>query len=180
MTPRRRAALVALALTLPLTACGPDAPVPASGGAPAGTVTVLAAASLTEAFTTLGEQFEAAHPGTTVTFSFGSSATLAAQAVQGAPADVLAAASTATMATVTDAGAAADPVDVATNTLEIAVPPGNPGGVRGLADLADPDLRVALCAPQVPCGAGAEQVLRAAGVTAAPDTLESDVKAVLQ
>ena len=180
MSPRRRAALLALALTLPLAACAPDAPAPAAGEAPSGTVTVLAAASLTEAFTTLGEQFEAAHPGTTVTFSFGSSATLAAQAVQGAPADVLAAASTATMATVTDAGAAADPVDVATNTLEIAVPPGNPGGVRRLADLADPDLRVALCAPQVPCGAAAEQVLRAAGVTAAPDTLESDVKAVLQ
>jgi molybdate transport system substrate-binding protein len=174
------AALVAV-LALPVSACGPDASVPsADATTPTGTVTVLAAASLTETFTALGREFEAAHPGTTVTFSFGSSATLAAQAVQGAPADVFAAASTATMATVTDAGAAADPVDLATNTLEIAVPTGNPGRVRGLADLADPDLRIALCAPQAPCGAAAVEVLRAAGVTAAPDTLESDVRAVLQ
>ena len=180
MSARSRTAVLALALALPLAGCGPDTAAPDAGAAPGGPLTVLAAASLTEAFTTLGGQFEAAHPGTTVTFSFGSSATLAAQAVQGAPADVFAAASTATMATVTDAGAATDPADLATNTLEIAVPPGNPGEVRGLADLADPDLRVALCAAQVPCGAAAEQVLRAAGVTAAPDTLESDVKAVLQ
>lgn len=173
-------ALVA-GLALALASCAPDEPAPAaSGAAPTGALTVLAAASLTEAFSTLGTEFETAHPGTTVTFSFGSSATLASQAVQGAPADVIAAASAATMATVTDAGAAADPVDVATNTLEIAVPRGNPGRVRGLSDLADPDLRIALCAAQVPCGAAAEQVLRAAGVTAAPDTLESDVRAVLQ
>ncbi|GAA1432735.1 molybdate ABC transporter substrate-binding protein [Microlunatus lacustris] len=178
-----RATVGALAAVLVLASasCTADGSVPAdSGAAPSGPVTVLAAASLTEAFSTLGAQFEAAHPGTTVTFSFGSSATLATQAVQGAPADVFAAASTATMATATDAGAAADPVDLATNTLEIAVPPGNPGRVRGLPDLADRRLRIALCAAQVPCGAAAEQVLREAGVTAAPDTLESDVKAVLQ
>ena len=178
-----RATLGALAAVLALSsaACAPDQPVPAArGAAPSGPLTVLAAASLTEAFTTLGAEFEATHPGATVTFSFGSSATLATQAVQGAPADVFAAASTATMSTVTDAGSATDPVDVATNTLEIAVPPGNPGRVTGLPDLADRQLRIALCAAQVPCGAAAEQVLRAAGVTAAPDTLESDVKAVLQ
>ena len=180
MNARLRWPPAALALVLPLAGCGPGAPALAGGDTPDGPVTVLAAASLTEAFTTLGGQFEAANPGSTVTFSFGSSATLAAQAVQGAPADVFAAASTTTMATVTDAGAAADPVDVATNTLEIAVPAGNPGGVGGLADLADPELRIALCAAQVPCGAAAEQLLKGAGLTAAPDTLESDVKAVLQ
>ncbi|SDT27857.1 molybdate transport system substrate-binding protein [Friedmanniella luteola] len=179
-SPRAAAAALAAAVAVSLTACSADAPAAAPAAGPSGTVTVLAAASLTEAFTALGREFEAAHPGTTVAFSFGSSATLAAQAVQGAPADVFAAASTATMTTVTTAGAAADPVDVATNTLEIAVPPGNPGRVSGLADFADRDLRIALCAAQVPCGAAAEQVLRAAGVTAAPDTLESDVKAVLQ
>jgi molybdate transport system substrate-binding protein len=177
--PRATAAALGAALVLSLPACSAAAPTSDAVG-PRGRLTVLAAASLTEAFTTLGDRFEAAHPGTTVTFSFGSSATLATQAVQGAPADVLAAASTATMATVTAAGAAAAPVGVATNTLEIAVPPGNPGRVGGLADLADPDLRIALCAAQVPCGAAAAQVLRAAGVTPAPDTLESDVKAVLQ
>jgi molybdate transport system substrate-binding protein len=147
---------------------------------PTGAVTVLAAASLTEVFTQLGGQFETAHPGTTVTFSFGSSATLATQVTQGAPADVFAAASTATMRAVTDAGAASEPVDFATNTLQIAVPPGNPGQVSGLDDFADSALRIALCAEQAPCGGGAAQLLAAAGVTPAPDTLESDVKAVLQ
>ena len=172
--------LVALAAPL-LCSCTSDLPA-ATGDAtmPSGPLTVLAAASLTEAFTTLGRQFEGAHPGTTVTFSFGSSSTLATQAVQGAPADVFAAASTATMATVTEAGAADAPADLATNVLEIAVPPANPGRVKGLTDLARTELDIALCAPQVPCGAAAEQVLRAAGVAAAPDTLESDVKAVLQ
>ena len=172
----------AVMLTLSSLACGADAqPVPGDGSAaPTGPVTVLAAASLTEVFTRLGTQFEAAHPGTTVTFSFGSSATLAAQVIAGAPADVFAAASTATMRTVTDAGAVDEPVDVASNTLQIAVPPGNAGRVTGLADLADPALRIALCAEQVPCGTAAAQLLADAGVTPAPDTLESDVKAVLQ
>jgi molybdate transport system substrate-binding protein len=172
----------AVALTLASLGCGANRePVPAEGSTtPTGTVTVLAAASLTEVFTQLGGQFETAHPGTTVTFSFGSSATLATQVLAGAPADVFAAASAATMRGVTDAGAADEPVDVATNTLQIAVPPGNAGGVTGLADLADPALRVALCAEQVPCGAAARQLFAAAGVTPAPDTLESDVKAVLQ
>lgn len=175
-----RTAAVLLALTVLLTACStspgtPTAPAPSS----AGRITVLAAASLTEAFTSLGQSFEAANPGSSVAFSFGSSATLATQVTQGAPADVFAAASPATMATVTATGAASAPVDFASNTLELAVPRGNPGHVTGLADLADPRLRVALCAPQVPCGAAAVTVLAAAGVRARPDTLESDVKAVL-
>ena len=176
------ATVSAVALALASLGCGAiREPVPANGSAtPTGTITVLAAASLTEVFTQLGGQFEALHSGATVTFSFGSSATLATQVLAGAPADVFAAASAATMQTVTDDGAADEPVDVATNTLQIAVPPGNAGGVTGLADLADPALRVALCAEQVPCGAAALQLFAAAGVTPAPDTLESDVKAVLQ
>lgn len=170
------------ALLLALPACGAEAPTATTGTptTPSGTVTVLAAASLSEAFTTIGHDFEAAHPGTTVTFSFGSSATLATQVTQGAPADVFAAASPATMRTVTDAGAADRPTDFAANTLEIAVPPGNPGRVTGLADFAEPRLRLAVCADQVPCGAAAATVFAAAGVVPRPDTLESDVKAVLQ
>ncbi len=94
--------------------------------------------------------------------------------------DVFAAASVDTMETVTDAGlAAGEPVAFATNTLEIAVPPGNPGGVSGLADFARPELSVALCASEVPCGAASVAVFDAAGIVAAPDTLEQDVKAVL-
>ena len=177
--PRAHAALL-LAALLPLAACGTGGGGAGASEEDGGTLTVLAAASLTEAFTELGRDFEAAHRGTRVRFSFGSSSTLATQVTQGAPADVFAAANRATMTTVTDAGAAADPVDFATNTLELAVPRGNPGRVTGLADLAEPDLRIALCAAQVPCGAAAVTVLAEAGVRARPDTLESDVKAVLQ
>jgi molybdate transport system substrate-binding protein len=187
MSPRARPAAVLLAAVLAVSGCGgsgapaPSGPAaPRASTAPTGAITVLAAASLTEAFTRLRRDFEAAHPGSTVSFSFGSSATLATQVTQGAPADVFAAASPATMRTVTDAGAATRPVDFVTNTLELAVPSGNPAHVRGLADLANPRLRIALCAPQVPCGAAAVTVLAAAGVDAQPDTLESDVKAVLQ
>jgi molybdate transport system substrate-binding protein len=187
MRPRIAAAVLAV---LVATGCGSsDAPAPAADAADAarkaaddltGTVDVFAAASLTDAFTELGDAFGAEHPGVTVSFSFGGSSGLAQQIVAGAPADVFAAASPQTMATVVDAGrSASEPQVFARNVLQIAVPAGNPGGVTELADLADPDLTVALCAEQVPCGAAAVELLSAAGVTAAPDTLEQDVRAAL-
>jgi molybdate transport system substrate-binding protein len=169
----RRVPLTVLAVALVLAGCGAQ-----TSGA-GGKVTVFAAASLTESFTRLGEEFESAHPGTAVTFNFGSSATLAQQIVQGAPADVFAAASPATMRTVTDASLVDEPVTFARNKLEIAVPAGNPANVRAPADLADPGVKVALCAEQVPCGAAAAQALKAAGVRLTPVTLEQDVKATL-
>ncbi|MFG2052895.1 molybdate ABC transporter substrate-binding protein [Micromonospora sp. NPDC048930] len=175
-----RAAIAATAaLTLSLTGCGgtDDDPAVRDGG---GRVTVFAAASLTESFTALGKDFEAAHPGTTVTFNFAGSSALATQITQGAPADVFAAASPATMKTVTDAGdAAGTPVTLVRNQLVIAVPKGNPGKVAGLADLAEPGVKVALCAEQVPCGAAAKTALGAAGVRLTPATLEQDVKGAL-
>jgi molybdate transport system substrate-binding protein len=145
-----------------------------------GKIVVLAASSLTESFTALGKGFEAEHPGTTVSFSFAASSELATQIEQGAPADVFASASPATMAQVSDAGdTAGTPVTFVRNTLEIAVPAGNPAKVTGLADFAKKDLTIALCAPEVPCGAAADKVFAAAKVTPAPDTLEADVKATL-
>ncbi|GLI26313.1 molybdate-binding protein [Agromyces rhizosphaerae] len=181
--PRRGAAAAAASVALltvgALGGCsGSGALTP--GDLPAATITVFAAASLTESFEALAAEFEAAHPGVEVALSFGGSATLASQILEGAPADVFASADEATMRRVVDGGAtAADPQIFATNALTLAVPAGNPGGVTGLADLADPGLAIALCAPEVPCGATAVSVLDAAGVTAAPDTLEQDVKAVL-
>ncbi|MEJ3745709.1 molybdate ABC transporter substrate-binding protein [Actinomycetes bacterium KLBMP 9797] len=167
----------ALAALLLLAGCGDSA---ASKGADERTLTVLAAASLTESFTQIGKDFEAANPGTTVTFSFAGSSALATQINQGAPADVFASASPATMAAVTDAGSAdGTPVTFARNRLVIAVPKGNPEGVAGLADLATPGRKVALCAAQVPCGAAAQQALAAAGVALTPVTQEQDVKAAL-
>src|SRR5690606_38093137 len=134
---------------------------------------------LTGTFTELGKEFEAEHPGTRVRFSFGGSATLAQQIVQGAPADVFAAASPATMKTVTDASLANTPATFARNRLQIAVPAGNPAGVGELKDLAGPEVKVALCAEQVPCGAAAAKALDAAGVQVRPFTLEQDVRATL-
>jgi molybdate transport system substrate-binding protein len=180
-----RCALLGTTLVLLLAGCGGSADGDAaatqstSPAGPSGTLTVFAAASLTDVFTDLGERLEADHPGLDVQFSFAGSSALATQIAQGAPADVFASANEAQMAVVVDAGLADDPQVVAANVLQLAVPAGNPAGVTGLADLAREELAVALCAPQVPCGAAAEDVLAAAGVTAAPDTLEEDVRAAL-
>ncbi|MFG2168682.1 molybdate ABC transporter substrate-binding protein [Micromonospora chersina] len=173
-----RAALAGVAtLALSLTGCGAGDESTAGTG---GTVTVFAAASLTETFTKLGRDFEAAHPGTRVVLNFAGSSALATQITQGAPADVFAAASPATMRTVTDAGdAAGPPVVLVRNQLVIAVPERNPDRVGGLADLARPGVKVALCAEQVPCGAAAKSALDAAGVRLTPATLEQDVKGAL-
>ncbi len=160
-------------------------PLLAVGCAPAGAdraepVTVFAAASLTGAFGEIRTGFQRRHPDIRVTLSFGSSATLAAQLRQGAPVDVFAAADRRTMDLVTSAGLApADPPTFARNRLQIAVPTGNPGGVRGLSDFGRDRLTVAVCAPSAPCGAAAQAAFRAEGVTARPDTYEKDVKAVL-
>ncbi|WP_435827233.1 molybdate ABC transporter substrate-binding protein [Nonomuraea dietziae] len=174
----------ALAIAV-LAGCGSGRPAastasgPASAGGGAKEVTVFAAASLTGTFTELGKAFEAAHPGTSVRFNFGSSATLAQQIVQGAPADVFAAASPATMKTVTDASLAGAPATFVRNKLQIAVPADNPAKVDELEDLADAKVKVALCAQQVPCGAAALKALAAAGLKVTPVTLEQDVKATL-
>jgi molybdate transport system substrate-binding protein len=140
---------------------------------------VFAAASLTESFTELGKQFEAAHPGVSVKFNFGASSTLATQITQGAPADVFASASPTNMTTVVDAGQVAKPTTFAKNTMVIVTPPDNPANVAAVADLAKPGVKVALCQVQVPCGAAAVKVLSNAGVTVTPKTYSPDVKAVL-
>ncbi|SEF17557.1 molybdate ABC transporter substrate-binding protein [Jiangella alba] len=145
--------------------------------APSGTVTVLAAASLTESFETLSDQLADQYPDLEIVYSFGPSSGLVEQVLAGAPADVLATADTKTMDEAVAGGVVdGEPSVFARNTLALAVPAGNPGGVTGLADLANPDLRIAICEPQVPCGGAAQRLLDAAGVTAAPDTLTTDVK----
>lgn len=154
------------------TAHGTDAPS-------SGDLTVLAAASLTESFTTIADRFERAHPGTRVTLSFGSSASLAGQVSAGAPADVLATASTATMDRVVKAGDASAPTVFASNTMTVVTPPDNPARVADLTDLARPDVTVAVCQAAVPCGVGVTTVFQRAGLTVRPTTEEKDVKAVL-
>ncbi len=164
------------------TPAGSRAVAPATGSsspALSGTVNVFAAASLREAFTELGQQFEAAHPGTKVVFSFGPTSGLATQINQGAPADVFASASTKNMDQVVAAGSASSPRNFASNVMQIAVPPSNRSGVTQLSDLAKPEVKVALCQVAVPCGATAAKVLASAKLTVTPVTQEVDVKSVL-
>ncbi|HEU4426288.1 MAG TPA: molybdate ABC transporter substrate-binding protein [Pilimelia sp.] len=180
------AGLTALAM-VGLVGCGSDnedaGSAPGGGttsSGATGTVTVFAAASLTESFKKIGKDFEAANPGSKVMFNFAGSSALATQINQGAPADVFASAAPANMKAVTDAGNGdGTPTTFVKNQLVIAVPKGNPKGIKGLSDLTKPGVKVALCAEQVPCGAAAKKALDAAGVTLTPVTLEQDVKAAL-
>lgn len=168
-----------------LTACAPGKSSDIGSGNDSGggerhvTIRVFAASSLTGTFTVLGKQFEKAHPGTTVEFNFGPSSGLAEQIGQGAPADVFASASTSNMDTVVAAKEAEDPQDFATNSMEIAVPSGNPGRITSLSDLARPGVKVAVCQAQVPCGKVAAEVFADAELTVKPVTEEVDVKSVL-
>lgn len=165
-----------LALALPLAACGGDS----DDGGSTDTLTVYAASSLTAAFGEIAQDFEADHDGVEVKLSFGGSSDLVTQIQNGAPADVFASADTATMdELVADDLTAADPQDFATNTLEIAVPPGNPAGISSFADLAKPGVQLVVCAPEVPCGAAAQQVADDAGVTLEPVSEEQSVTDVL-
>ncbi len=158
---------------------GSPARTSAGSDAGSGAITVYAAASLSDSFAAIGEEFESAHPGASVRFNFAGSSGLAQGIVSGAPVDVFAAASGATMAIVTDTGLASDPTVFARNSLQIAVPAGNPGNISGIADFANAAKTIAVCAPEVPCGAAAERAFRAAGVTPAPDSLEQDVAAAI-
>ncbi len=145
-----------------------------------GTINVLAAASLTNAFTQLGKEFEAAYPGTSVKFSFGSSSTLATQIENGAPADVYASADQTNMNKIVKAGdSAGTPVNIAKNKIEIAVERGNPKHIDALSDLTGAGIVVVLCDPSVPCGKFGDQVLANAGVKVTPKSREVDVKATL-
>jgi molybdate transport system substrate-binding protein len=180
---RRGAGLLStgLAAALALTACAGDEPTPTPGRTGVtGTITVFAAASLTDVFNALAEDFEAANPGSAVEFNYGASSALAMQINEGAPADVLAAASPATMKTVTDAGGAdGEPVVFVKNQLVIAVEEGNPKGIAGLADLTEPGVIVVLCAEQVPCGAAAKTAIESANLTITPASFEENVRAAL-
>ncbi len=178
----RRTAFAALATVAALTlaACGDDSSAASSGDSStskvSGTVNVFAAASLTGSFTQLGKDFEKANPGVKVVFNYAGSSALAQQINQGAPADVFASAAPKNMDQVTDKNT---PTTFVQNTLQIAVPAGNPGKITGLEDFADKDKKIALCAVQVPCGAAADKVFKAAGIAPQPDSLEQDVKAAL-
>ena len=180
--------LATAAVALSLAGCAgaggqASASEPATATTPVleGSIMVFAAASLKATFTELADEFEAANPGVTVELNFAGSSDLVTQITEGAPADVFASADEKNMAKLTDAGLAdADaPVNFATNVLEIAVPPGNPAGIETFADLAKPDVKTVVCAPEVPCGAATVEVEEATGVTLAPVSEETSVTDVL-
>jgi molybdate transport system substrate-binding protein len=173
-------AVAALAVAALGSACGNAAPASSRAAALSGTITVFAASSLTAAYTAIGNDFEKAHPGAMVKFSFGGSSTLVAQIQQGAIGDVFASADPPNMQKAVDAGlVAGSPSIFAHNRLEIMVEAGNPKHITSLSDLAHSGLVVVLCAPAVPCGRYAAQALLKAGVTVKPASQETDVKAVV-
>jgi molybdate transport system substrate-binding protein len=187
--PVRLFSAVALGVGILLAASACAASAPATTPTPSGTgaaddlsgsITVYAAASLKTTFTTLAGDFEQAHPGTSVELTFAGSSDLVTQLTNGAPGDVFASADEKNLAKLSDAGLIeGDPVDFATNVLQIAVPPSNPADVKRFADLARPGVKTVVCAPQVPCGAATVAVEDATGVALSPVSEESSVTDVL-
>jgi molybdate transport system substrate-binding protein len=176
-------AAAACGLALLLAGCGGSTSPAAGAAAPprlSGSLTVFAAASLTEALADDKARLTAANPRLSLTYSFAGSQQLVAQIQSGAPADAVATADQASMQKLVAANLVEPPRDFARNLLEIVVAPGNPKGVKGLADLARPDLRVVLEDPSVPAGKYGRQALDRQGVKVSPVSLELDVKAELQ
>lgn len=161
-----------------LASCAGTPAPSGAGDTPSGTVTVLAAASLTESFDSIARAFEAAHPGVAVEVSFGSSATLVQQVNHGAPADVIALAGESAAESL-DASLVRDRKVFATNVLEIAVPPSNPAAITSIDDLGRAGLKVVLCAPTVPCGMAADATFAKARIVPSVVSREIDVKATL-
>lgn len=172
----KRALTVALTVILINVISGCDS----SPESPNGEIVVFAAASLTNSFREIGEQFKTDNPGTSVEFSFAGSSDLVMQVAQGAQADVFASADTMNMDKAAQADLlAGNPVNFASNTLTIAVAPGNPKNIASFQDLAKPGLAVVVCAPQAPCGSAAQKVEQTTGVTLEPVSEESSVTDVL-
>lgn len=172
---KTRLLVVAIALTL-ISGCS-STEQPATGNTK---IMVFAAASLKKTFTDIGEEFKSENPGAAVEFSFAGSSDLVTQLTQGAPADLFASADTTNMDNAAQAGLlAGDPVNFASNTLTIAVAPGNPKKIASFKDLTQQGLSVVVCAPQVPCGSATQRVEQTTGVMLNPVSEESSVSDVL-
>lgn len=169
----RRAALAgpAVVATLTLAACG--------GGAEEQTLTVLAAASLTDVFELVADDLEADHPGLTVEQSFAASSTIVAQVNEGAPADVVALAGTGSLEPLAKEHRHGEVHELTTNSLQLAVPPDNPAGITGVEDLTTPGIRLVVCEEQVPCGMATAALFETLGITPAVASQEHDVRSTL-
>ncbi len=129
-------------------------PTPVATAAEASTLTIFAAASLTDAFNELGQNFTTAHPGVEVVFNFAGSNQLATQIGEGAPADVFASANAAQMSAAIDSGriVTGTQLTFVGNRLVVVMPSDNPSGLTELQDLAKPRLKIVLAAKEVPVG----------------------------
>ena len=172
----RRAALAVASLIAVVAGCSSDS----DANPNAETVTVFAASSLTDVFDDLGSVFERRNRGIELSFAFAASSDLVTQLEQGARAEVFASADEVSMKRALDANlVAGDPQILARNELEIIVPAENPGGVTGLADLANEDLVLTICSRECPAGRYALEIFENAGISIAPDSLEAEVKGVV-
>jgi molybdate transport system substrate-binding protein len=186
MTTLRRFSIVAAAATLLLTGCSaadsPDVTSGAGNGDAAASepVIIYAAASLQASFDELAEAFTQAHPEYSVDpITYDGSQALATQIEDGADVDVVAFASEKSIVPLTDASLIGETQLFATNTLQIAVPAGNPKGIERLDDLTDPEISVVLCAVEVPCGSASETLLDDAGLDITPVSEETNVTSVV-
>ncbi|MFL0501795.1 molybdate ABC transporter substrate-binding protein [Kocuria rhizophila] len=190
---RRRLTALAAAVglsALVLTGCGGQgggrgaAASSAEAGAQAGggetTLRVSAAASLTQSFDQLAEEFERDHPGVDVNVNYGGSSGLVQQLTEGAPADVFASADQKNMKKLTDADLAqGEPKIFATNVLTLVVPKDNPAGITSVQNVLNKKVKLVTCAPEVPCGAATQKVEKANGVELTPVSQENAVTDVL-
>jgi molybdate transport system substrate-binding protein len=138
----------------------PGTPIAAASNL-SGNLTVLAAASLTDAFNQEGQAFQQANPKVTVKFSYGASSALEAQLAQGAPADLFASADQTNMDKASQAGVIDGASQVfAKNKVVVIVPKNNPANIQTIADLAKPGVKLVLTDPAVPIGAYARTALK--------------------
>lgn len=173
-----------LVVLLALVGCS-TAPTATPGATPGATpteqrtLTVFAAASLKGAFDEIATEFEAAHPGVRVAYSFDGSNTLVDQIAGGAPADVFASADEKNFTRATDAGLMQGPGTVfATNALALVVPAGNPGKITGL-DASLDGKKLVVCAVGVPCGNATAALAQDVGIELKPVSQEQKVTDVL-
>ncbi|WP_131105693.1 molybdate ABC transporter substrate-binding protein [Ornithinimicrobium sufpigmenti] len=175
---RARHTLRVVALGALLGLCGCSAEGPADSPGPQ-TLTVLAAASLTDAFRLVADDFEADHPGVSVEQSFAASSTIVQQVNEGAPADVIALAGMSSLEPLAEEHRVGEVHEFTSNSLQLAVPPDNPAGINGVDDLTDDGIRLVVCAEQVPCGAATATLFETLGIDPAVASLEHDVRATL-
>ncbi|MGA4506618.1 molybdate ABC transporter substrate-binding protein [Propionibacteriaceae bacterium G1746] len=156
-----------------MTSCSTTDDASATSG-----ITVFAAASLKASFEDLGAQFEAANPGSKVTFSFLGSQSLVDQLANGARADVLATADQKSMTSATDKSLVTTPKLFASNTLVLITPADNPGRITGL-DGSLTGKKLVICDAAVPCGNATNTLAQQLGVTLAPVSKEQKVSDVV-